>query len=128
MTDRQTFFLGDSPILYFECRLPNANRYDDPDGIPAQPTTAQYRVFNGTDGEFVTDDGTPSGDVWFDAVITPMDEAADRGAVLAVHLPDVVTATSGQYTVYVTHEYETEGSEPNLRITDDFRIVVSEFR
>lgn len=119
MSDRETFYVGDKPIFYFEVRLPNPYRYDDPNGVAGEPIDAWAEIFNATDGVLLVneDDDTNR----FPVEITPMDEANDRGAVLKVSVPAVNEAT--QFTIYVRHEYED-----GLLMTDDYRITISEYR
>lgn len=126
MTDRETFFPGDRPTLVYECRRPNIYVFSDPDGIPAQPTDVWIKIFNGTAGTMVEVDGSetiPLGPEGTFLYMSAMNEAEDRGALLYVSLPPEMADVTGNYTLYITTEYEDQ-----TRITHDQRIQISEYR
>jgi hypothetical protein len=126
MTERETFFINDRPIMVYECRRPSTTAFNDPDGLPAQPTDAEIRIYNTTNGDFVEVDGSdviglgPEGSALY---MTEMDETEDRGALLYVKLPDEMASVSGNYTVYITTVYAD-----GLRITHDQRVQIAEYR
>lgn len=126
MSDRETFFPNDIPILVFEARRPDVERFDDPDGVPAQPVNVETRFYNGTSGEMVGVDGSetiPLGAEGSLLYMTAMNEDEDRGALIYVTIPQEVTSVAGNYTLFITTEYGD-----GLRITQDQRIRVSEYR
>ena len=124
--DRETFFPNDIPILIFEARRPPIDRFDDPDGVPAQPLDVETRIFNTTSGEMVEVDGEetihlgPEGSLLY---MSAMDEDSDRGALIYVTIPVEVTSVAGNYTLFITTTYGD-----GLRITQDQRVRVSEYR
>ncbi len=129
MSEKETFFPNDRPILVFEARRPNVDRFDDPDGIPAQPSDVYIRVFNGTSGEMVVIGGSEEVRLGLQGSLLYMEnmvEVEDRGALIYVTIPEEVTSVTGNYTLYVTTEY-MDGSSL-LRITIDQKIQVSEYR
>lgn len=126
MSDRETFFPNDRPILVYEARRPSIERFDDPDGIPAQPTDVQLRIFDGTSGTMVSVGGTTvitlgvAGTTLF---MTSMDEVNDRGALIYVGIPGEVADVPGNYTLYITTTYGD-----GLRITHDQKVQISEYK
>lgn len=126
MADRESFFIGDLPILVFECRRPNPDRMEDPDGIPSEPINAFAKYYSTTDGDIVEVDGNdtiPLG-VEGDALwMLEMDELEDRGALMYVHIPEEVTELEGNYTLYLTTIYDD-----GLKITHDQKINISGYR
>lgn len=126
MSDRETFFPNDRPILVYEARRPSIDRFDDPDGVPAQPTDLELRIFNGTSGTMVLVEGSEvvplgvSGDTLF---MTPMDAENDRGALIYIAIPGEVADVPGNYTLYITTEYAD-----GLRLTHDQKLQISEYR
>jgi hypothetical protein len=126
MTDKETFFLNDTPILVFEARRPDVTRFDDPDGKPAQPTDVEVRFFNGTAGEMVEIDNelyVPLGDSDSLLYMTAMDADEDLGALIYVTVPTEVTQEEGKYTLYVKTFYGD-----GLSISENFTINVLEYR
>ena len=126
MSERETFFIDDRPILVYESRRPSTTNFSDPDGVAAQPTDVEVRIFNGTSGEMVLVDGfdtIPLGIEGSLLYMVPMDEANDQGALIYVTLPPEMTGETGNYTIYITTEYED-----GLRITHDQRVQISEYR
>lgn len=123
--DRETFFPGDRPHLVYEARRPSLSRFDDPDGIPAEPIGVVVRIFNGTDGQLVQFAG---GITELDLLsgyieMTPMNEAEDVGAILTIIVPAEVADVPGNYTLYISTEYED-----GLLVTTDQRVQISEYR
>lgn len=126
MSDRETFFPNDRPILVYEARRPSLDRFDDPDGVPAQPVDVELRIFNGTSGLMVEIDGETvihSGAAGSPLFMTNMDTANDRGALIYVGIPGEVADVPGNYTLYITTIYGDE-----LRITHDQKLQISEYR
>lgn len=126
MSDRETFFPNDIPILIFETRRPDPLRFEDPDGVPAEPTDVEVRFFNGTNGALTMINGSEV--VYLDPLepllrLEPMNAEEDRGALLYVTIPQEVTGTSGNYTLYITTIYGD-----GLRITQDQRLQIMEYR
>ena len=132
MSDRETFFPNDIPILIFEARRPDPLRFQDPDGVPAEPIDVEVRFFNGTNGEMVLVDGAEVMTLGTSASLlymVGMDEIEDRGALIYVTIPQEVTSVTGNYTMYITTIYgpDSPGGE-NPRITQDQRVQISEYR
>lgn len=126
MSDRETFFQNDIPIIVYEARRPNPAVFSDPDGVPAQPTDVEARFYSGTDGAFVLVDGSDVvhlGAEGSNLYMVPMDEEEDRGALIYVKVPLDVTENNGNYTLYLTTIYAD-----GLRITHDERVQISEYR
>ena len=126
MTDKETFFPNDRPILIFEARRPDPTRFDDPDGIPAQPTDVTYTVYSSTDGALVLIDGSDTvelGDEGSLLYMTARDEDLDRGALIYVTIPEEVTTVVGGYTLYIQSTYGD-----GLRITHNQPIKIAEYR
>lgn len=123
--DRETFFPGDRPHLVYEARRPSMSRFDDPDGVPAEPTDVIVKVFNATDGTMVQfEGGVTELDILSGYIdITPMNEAEDTGAIITIRIPPEVVDTPGNYTVYISAEFADL-----LRITTDQRLQISEYR
>jgi len=126
MSSRDTFFINDSPQMVFESRLPNPHRFDDPDGLPGNPTDIEVRFFDsmganmvliGPDSkEFLTQD---------DEYITlvPMSPDEHRGALIYIVIPPEVMAVAGRYTLYIRTIFED-----GMSITEDHKVDVSEYR
>ena len=126
MSDRETFFPNDRPILVYEARRPSVDRFDDPDGVPAQPSNVELRIFNGTTGEMVEVDGETvinNGSVGSYLFKSNMDPDQDRGALIYVSIPGEVADVPGNYTLYITTVYGD-----GLRITHDQKLQISEYR
>jgi hypothetical protein len=126
MTDRETFFPNDTPILVYEARRPDIHRSDDFDGIPAQPDDVWMQIFSGTDGTLLEIDGSttiPLGPEGTYLYMSAMDETEDRGAYIYVRVPEDMSANPGNYTLYITSEYAD-----GMRITHSQRIQISEYR
>lgn len=123
--DRETFFPGDRPHLVYESRRPSLSRFDDPDGIPAEPTDVVVRVYNGTDGQLVEFDGGVTDLDLLSGYIEmiPMNEDEDIGAILTIIVPPEVADSPGNYTMYISTEFPD-----GLRVTSDQRIQISEYR
>lgn len=125
MTDKETFYLMDNPTLIFESRQPDPYRFEDPDGVPANPVSIEYRLYNRTDAEiFVTTDGKTvfSNDDGL-VEIEPANLEMDRGAIIRLRFHPEVTAEAGAYTLYITSIF-IDGT----RITDNYRIDIVEYR
>lgn len=126
MSDRETFYITDRPILVYEARRPSIEHFDDPDGVAAQPEQVEVRFFNGTDGELVEIDGSdvvllgPPGSLVY---MVEMDPDHDRGALLYIGIPGEVSDVAGNYTVYITTTYGD-----GLRITHDQKVQIVEYR
>jgi hypothetical protein len=126
MTDRETFFIDDRPILVYEARRPDIERPDDPDGVPAQPSDVWVKIFNGTSGELLEVDGSdtiPLGAEGSLLYMSAMDEDADQGALIYVAIPPEMSAVTGNYTLYITTTYGD-----GLRITHNQRVEIAEYR
>lgn len=122
--DRETFFPNDQPHLVYEVRRPSLSRFDDPDGVPAEPTDVVVRIFNATTGEMVLIDGFADFDLLSAYIdMTPMNEATDTGAMIEIIVPPEVASEPGNYTLYISTEF-VDG----LRITTDQRVQISEYR
>src|SRR5690606_32961294 len=117
---------NDRPILVYEARRPSVDRFDDPDGVPAQPSNVELRIFNGTTGEMVEVDGETvinNGSVGSYLFMSNMDPDQDRGALIYVSIPGEVADVPGNYTLYITTVYGD-----GLRITHDQKLQISEYR
>lgn len=126
MSDRETFFPNDRPILVYEARRPSIDRFDDPDGIPAQPTDVELRIFDGTSGLMVVvnnDTVIKLGAVGTTLFMTDMNVDEDRGALIYVGIPGEVADVPGNYTLYITTTYGD-----GLRITHDQKVQISEYK
>ena len=126
MSDRETFFPNDRPILVYEARRPAIDRFDDPDGVPAQPTDVELKIFNGTSGEMVVVEGSttiPLGTTGSTVFMQSMDVENDRGALIYIAVPAEVADVPGNYTLYITTEYGD-----GLRVTHDQKLQISEYR
>lgn len=126
MADRESFFIDDLPILVFECRRPNPDRMEDPDGVPAEPINAFAKYYSTTDGTLIEVNGSdtiPLGSIGDALWMEEMDDLLDRGAFLHVHIPDEVTELEGNYTLYLTTVYDD-----GLKITHDQKITISGYR
>jgi hypothetical protein len=126
MSDRETFFPNDRPILVFEARRPSIERFDDPDGVAAQPDDVEMKIFDGTSGEMVEVDGStiiPLGIAGSNLFMTSMDIETDRGALIYVAIPGEVADVPGNYTLYITTTYGD-----GLRITHDQKVQISEYK
>lgn len=125
MTDRETFYLQDNPTLIFESRQPDPYRFDDPDGIPANPIEVEYKMYNRTDAElFTTTDGQSvfTEDSGF-VEVEPANLAEDRGAIIRLRFHPEATIVAGGYTLYITSIFAD-----GVRITDNYRIDIAEYR
>ena len=129
MASKETFYVGDNPTLIFECRRPDPHRFEDSDGLPANPSSAEYRVFNKTSAEmfavdtkdvFGTDDNLIR--------IEPAVEEEDMGALLFVKFPPELFEVPGSYNIYLSTIFTDENDVITDRNTDNYRIDVSEFR
>jgi hypothetical protein len=126
MTDKETFFPNDRPILIFEARRPDPHRFDDPDGIPAQPVNVTYKVFSSTDGSLVSINGSTTVELGEEGSLlymTAMDEDEDRGALIYVTVPEEVTSLVGGYTLYIQSTYGD-----GLKITHNQPLKIAEYR
>jgi hypothetical protein len=126
MTDRETFYLDDVPILVYEARRPDVDRSDDFDGVPAQPSDVTMKIYSVTDGELIEVDGDievplgPEGSLLY---MSAMDEDNDKGAYIYVRLPDEISSVTGSYTLYITTFYAD-----GMRITHPQRVQIAEYR
>ena len=126
MTDRETFYIDDTPILVYEARRPDIDRSDDFDGVPAQPSDVEVKIYSGTDGELLVVDGSttiplgPEGSLLF---MSAMDEDEDKGAYIYVRIPEEMSSVTGNYTMYITTEYAD-----GMRITHSQRVQIAEYR
>lgn len=126
MTDRETFYLGDTPIILYEARRPDIHRSDDYDGLPAQPTDVELKIYSGTDGTLLEINGSdtiPLGVEGSLLYMSAMDEAEDRGAYIYVKIPEEMSSNAGNYTLYITTEYD-DGE----RVTHAQRVQIAEYR
>ncbi len=122
--EKEVFFPDDRPILVYEARRPSVTRFDDPDGVPAEPINVEVRIYDVTSGSMVDIDGltvTMFGQGYIDMV--PMDEPNGRGALIYLTIPPAVSQNPGDYTLYILTEY-LDG----LRITADQKLQISEYR
>jgi len=125
MANKETFYIGDNPILLFECRQPDPYRFDDSDGVPANPISAEYRMYNRMNAELYKSPTNQSVFSVADGLITleAADENSDRGAILTIKLPPGLTDISGGYTLYLTTIYAD-----GVRVTDNYRIDIVEYK
>lgn len=125
MSTKEVFVIGDNPTLLFESREPDPYRFEDPDGLPANPINAYYKLYNRTDAElFITTTGFDTfGEAGGYVTIEPHNEAEDRGAIIRLKFDPEVSALPGAYTLYLTSVF-ADGSI----ITDNYRIDFVEYR
>lgn len=135
MASKEMFYIGDNPTLIFECRQPDPYRFDDADGLPANPTSAEYKIYNKTSAETfrvgaVNGVGGQSVFTMADGLIEiePANEAEDRGAILHVKLPPEFFLVPGSYNLYLTTIFTDDLGEVTGRVTDKYPIDVSEYR
>lgn len=125
MATKETFYIGDNPTLIFESRKPDPYRFEDPDGLPANPIAAEYRLYNRTDAELfatTTDQTVFTMDGGY-ITLEPANEEEDRGAIIKLKFHEEIINNPGAFTLYVTSIFED-----GTRITDNYRIDIVEYR
>lgn len=136
MATKEVFFIGDNPTLIFESRKPDPYRFEDSDGVPANPIKAEYRLYNKTSAELFeigrtvdpTTGETITGKTTFGVddnyiTIEPENPDEDRGAIIYVRFPTELTTEPGAYTLYLSSIFED-----GQKITDNYRIDILEYK
>lgn len=126
MSTKDTFFINDRPQMVFEARVPNPYRFDDPDGLPGNPVGVEVRFFDSMNAEMVLiglEEASFVDETSTYVNFVPMSEEERRGALIYIIIPPEVTSVAGRYTAYITTIYED-----GIRITEDHKIDISEYR
>lgn len=120
---REQIFPGDTLPVAFECRKPDP---DDPihqdRGLPTTPLSAFVRVKD-QDDEWMEIGGP--GSTTAPATIVPQTgvTSRDTGAIVKYTLGESFTQTPGNYTLFLTAEFEDD-----IVLTEDKKYRVLEFR